>query len=356
MPTVLWWGRSDAEYSRNRIMRKLLRELGWRILDFHPVLSGLADWEARLKRLPKPDLVWVPCFRQRDLAAASRWAKARHVPLLFDPLISAYDKQVFERNKIREGGARANRLLRWERGLFQRADILLADTREHARFFVETLGAAPGRVHVVFVGAEESLFHPGSVPGKPPGAILEALFYGSFIPLQGAPVIVEAARRYRGPPLRWTLIGDGPELAVCQKAARDLPNVCFEPWMDYARLPERIRSADILLGVFGKTQKAGRVIPNKVFQALACGRPVVTRRANAYPETLQAGDHNGLLWVPGGDAMAIAGTVAELATHPERLPVLGRQARGTFDAYFSEASQKAALAGILNSSHRLAPS
>lgn len=355
MPTVLWWGRFDAEYSRNRIMRKLLRELGWRILDFHPALSGLADWEARFKRLPKPDLVWVPCFRQRDLAAASRWAKAKHVPLLFDPLISAYDKQVFERRKVYEGGARANRLLRWERGLFRRADILLADTPEHSHFFVETLEAEARRVHIVFVGAEEALFRAGAVPEKPPGATLEALFYGSFIPLQGTGFIIEAARQYRGPPLRWTLIGDGPELAVCKKTARDLPNVHFEPWLDYTRLPERIRSADILLGVFGKTQKAGRVIPNKVFQALACGKPVVTREACAYPEALRPGVNNGLFWVPGGDAMAIAGVVAELAARPELLPIHGEQARATFDAYFSEASQGAMLAEILNSNRAVAP-
>lgn len=347
MPTVLWWGRFDAEYSRNRITRKLLRELGWRILDFHPALSGLADWEALLKRLPKPDLVWVPSFRQRDLAAASRWAKAKHVPLLFDPLISAYDKQVFERKKIPVESIRAKRLLREERSLFQRADILLADTQEHARFFVETLGAAPGRVHVVFVGAEESLFLPGPGQEKTAGGPPEALFYGSFIPLQGASVIVEAARRYRGPPLRWTLIGNGPDLETCRQAALGLAHVSFEPWLDYTALPDRIRSADILLGVFGDTPKAGRVIPNKVFQALACGKPVVTRRSTSYPEDLARAEDRGLIWVNEGDPSGLAAVMAELAGNPDKLHEAGRQARRSFDSYFSESAIKASLAAAL---------
>lgn len=353
MRTVLWWGRFDADYSRNRILRKLLVDLGWRVQDFHPRFSGLADWEARLRRLPKPDLIWVPCFRQRDLAAASRWAKASKVPLLFDPLISAYDKQVFEREKLTEGSGKANKLLNWERALIRRADILLADTREHARFFIDVLGAEKQRVHVVFVSAEEALFKPGPYVDKPTGEPLEALFYGSFIPLQGASVIIEAARMYQGPPLRWTLIGTGPELAECKRAALGLENVSFEPWLEYSALPNRIHQADILLGVFGTTPKAGRVMPNKVFQALACGKPVVTRWSEVYPESLLNDSHSGLAFVPEGDACALAQAVSELATQRASLSMQGKRARMTFDRYFSESILGANLAGILPSKNPL---
>ena len=54
--TILWWGRFDKDYSRNRIIRHLMHELGYRIVDFHPRISALGDLEARLKGIHKPDI------------------------------------------------------------------------------------------------------------------------------------------------------------------------------------------------------------------------------------------------------------------------------------------------------------
>ena len=347
MPTVLWWGRFDPDYSRNRILRKLLAELGWQARDFQPRLSDLGDWEARLRALPKPDLVWVPCFRQRDLAAASRWARSRGIPLLFDPLISAYDKQVDERGKLDSGSPRARRLLAWERKLFRRADRIIADTPAHTDYFAEKLGADREKCAVVYVGAEEALFSPRPMQARQPGEALEVLFYGSFIPLQGPGTVIEAARRYRGAPVKWTLIGNGPLRKACEEQAAGLEHVAFEDWMPYEKLPARIQQADILLGVFGTTAKAGRVIPNKVFQSLACGRPVVTRSAGAYPDDLAAKENSGLVWVPAGDAQALADCVASLAAHRDTLHQLGQAAGETSRNYFSESVVRRQLSEVL---------
>ena len=36
--TILWWGRSDPNYSRNMIIRKQLKKLNYEILDFYPLV------------------------------------------------------------------------------------------------------------------------------------------------------------------------------------------------------------------------------------------------------------------------------------------------------------------------------
>jgi glycosyltransferase involved in cell wall biosynthesis len=336
-PVVLWWGRFDPDYSRNRVMRKLLADLGLQVRDFHPKFSDLGDWEARLRGIPRADLVWVPCFRQRDIDAASRWAGKHGVPLLIDPLISAYDKQVDERRKLDPDSRKAKRLLAWERSRFARADRVLADTPAHADYFRQILGVAPNKLAVVYVGSEAALFKPAPRPPRPAGDSLEVLFYGSFIPLQGPQVVIDAARLYKGPPVRWTLLGDGPLRAPCEKQADGLTQVAFEAWLPYEALPDRIRQADILLGIFGATPKAGRVIPNKVYQSLACGRVVVTRHSGAYPEQLAEAENSGIVWTEAGDAQSLADRIAVLAAAPDNLRRLGEAAAQTSRQFFSGA-------------------
>jgi glycosyltransferase involved in cell wall biosynthesis len=200
------------------------------------------------------------------------------------------------------------------------------------------------------VGAEEALFRPGSRSPKTIGAPREVLFYGSFIPLQGPQVVVEAARLYKGPPVKWVLLGEGPLRGACEELAQGHETISFEDWLPYEKLPERIQRADILLGVFGTTPKAGRVIPNKVFQSLASGRVVVTRSAASYPDALLAAENHGIEWVPAGDARALADRVAALASDPGRLRQLGEAAAATSSQYFSEAAVRLqlqmALAGL----------
>ena len=340
---MLWWGRFDPAYSRNGVLRGHLAALGWSLRDFRPKFCAAGDVEAALRRVPKPDAVWVPCFRQRDLTAARRWCDRQGVPLVFDPLISAYDKQVWERFKFKEGGFAAHWLLARERALFAKADIVLADTPCHAAYFEQTLGVAKEKLRVVYVGADETVFAPA--PERQPGSPVDVLFFGSFIPLHGAQTIVEAARCYQGPPARWSLLGIGPAKAACLRAAAGAPGVVFEDPVPYAQLPARIRRADILLGVFGTTQKAGRVIPNKVFQALASGRPVITRLSDAYPEAARTSE--AFTFVPPGDARALAAAVAEWAAARGALAGRGRAARRVYEDCFSSAVVRRQLAEAL---------
>lgn len=344
---VLWWGRFDPDYSRNRVLRQSFTDLGWDIVDYRPRISPLGGLGAG-GHAGQVDLVWVPCFRQRDVVAASRWAKRHQVPVVFDPLISAYDKQVFERRRLREGSWRARRLLRQESRQFGRADLLVADTAAHADYFVEEFGLAAEQLQVIPVGAEETLFRPCHRQAPELDAAIEVLFYGTFIDLQGPEVIVEAAQMCKAPNVVWTMLGAGPLLSRCQQRAAELrlDNLRFEPWVSYPDLPQRICRADILLGVFGTSGKSSRVIPNKVYQSLACGRPVITRSSTSYPEAIVQRSA-GLHPVEPGSPAALAACVDALAADRPGLLSQGLAAHEIYAQFFSSRAIHATLRSLL---------
>lgn len=354
MKNILFWGRHGnygPDYPRNRVIESVMRELGCTVSRFLPVFSPLADIEYVLRGGTPPDVIWVPCFRQRDLPAAARYARRNGIPLVFDPLISAYDKQVSERRKFPADSSRARRLLAWEQRLFQSADYLVADTQGHADYFHDVHGVARERLLVIPVGAEEALFRPHPLPVRPAGEPLELVFFGTFIGLQGVDVLAEAIRQYAGPPVRWRLIGEGPMREGCEQVLRALPpgQVSFEPWGPLAELPGRLVTADAILGIFGTTDKAQRVIPNKVYQGLALGRPVITARTPAYPAGLTADESAGLLWAEPGVPGSICAAVERLHARRAELPIVAEAARRTYEQNFSNRVIADVLRALLKS-------
>jgi glycosyltransferase involved in cell wall biosynthesis len=154
---------------------------------------------------------------------------------------------------------------------------------------------------------------------------------GGFLPLHGIPAILDAAtllEARRGPGFaRFTFIGAGmlAHRAARDVASRGLRSVRFLGVRPYAEAIERLASADIALGIFGVTEKAGRVVPHKVFQALALGVPTITRRSGAIAEFFRDGDHLSL--VPAGDGEALAQSIESLAADPARRDRMGRAGR-----------------------------
>jgi glycosyltransferase involved in cell wall biosynthesis len=256
-----------------------------------------------------------------DLPAARRAAHGR--PLIFNPLVSLADTLVGDRQRFRPGSLAARILETVDRRAFRTADAVVADTQADAQFFAGLAGLDD--VPVCFVGAEDRLFKPGwAQPAR-----FVALFVGKLIPLQGVETILAAARE--APEIDFRVVGSGQLEGLL--AARP-PNVEHVPWIEYERLPDEIRRSGCSLGIFGTTGKAQRVIPNKAFQAIACGAPLITADTPAARELLVDGD--SALLVPPGDAQALAAAVRRLA---EDLALTARIAAGGRATYEREASE-----------------
>jgi glycosyltransferase involved in cell wall biosynthesis len=250
-----------------------------------------------------------------DVIVAAPFARLRGVPVAWDMFMSLYDTVVRDRRLIGPRSLPA-RLLHAVEGLaLRRAELVFLDTEAHARHVESLYGLPRTRCGAVWVGAEVERFrvHEAvSAPPHPPDAPLRILFYGQFIPLHGIETIIEAARLTAEDAIEWTLVGRGQESASIRRrlAEAPLPKLRWVEWVDYADLGRWIAEADLCLGIFGTSEKAASVIPNKVFQVVAAGRPLVTRDSPAIRELLEP--RPGCVYlVPPGDAHALAEAVRE---------------------------------------------
>ena len=280
-----------------------------------------AELELLLRRDDDFDVVVVGYPGQLDLPAA-RWA-ARGKPIVFNPLVSLWDTWVSDRARFSSGSAAGRTLARIDRAAFRAADLTVADTAQSAEFFAGLARLPPERFAVCLVGAEERIFHPTWSPGG------SFLFVGKLIPLHGLETILAAARLV--PELTITVAGGGQLDSLLE--ARP-PNVEWVPWIEYERLGDSYRAARCALGIFGTSPKAGRVIPNKVFQAIACGTPVITADTPAARELLTDGE--SALLVRPGDPEALAAALRRAAEDRE---LLMRIAAGGREAYERRASE-----------------
>jgi glycosyltransferase involved in cell wall biosynthesis len=282
----------------------------------------LARAELRLLRRPSEryNAVIVGYPGHFDLPAARR--AARGAPVLFNPLVSLADTLVSDRARFRAGSLPARALRIVDRRALRAADVVVADTEQHAHFLAEL--ADLERVEVCFVGAEERLFQPG-----PTGVFTHALFVGKLIPLHGVETILEAARL--APEIPFRIVGSGQLDTLLERRTE---NVEWVRWVAYEQLAGELHAAGVALGIFGRSEKASRVIPNKAFQALACGTPLVTADTPAARELLADGD--SALLVPPGDASALANALQRLASDDATRT---RIADGGLSAYRRHASE-----------------
>jgi glycosyltransferase involved in cell wall biosynthesis len=207
--------------------------------------------------------------------------------LLFDPYISLYDTMVHDRKLIKATSWKAMYYFLLDKYSCELADICLLDTHADVKYFSETFKIPYRKFRRVFVGADDDIFHP--IQTEQTGNNFVVFWYGTYIPLHGAEYIVKAAKileKYQD--IRFIMVGQGQTYPYVRKLAEMLriSNIEFVSWIRYKDLPVHMSKADVCLGIFGETGKARRVIPNKVFQALAMEKPVITANTPAAREAL----------------------------------------------------------------------
>jgi glycosyltransferase involved in cell wall biosynthesis len=341
---VVLWGTCDMGKPRVRILRDGLRANGveviecradsWSGIDDKSQVHGAGRWLGlalrllfaypllvwRYLRLPRHDWVLLGYPSMPDVFVIRLFAWLRGARVAMDWFLSAYDTVVLDRALFARGHVLARLVYAFEWLGIRLSDVLFMDTEAHAHRMERLFGLRAGRCGRVWVGVEEGVFAPrlprdAKTQMQPRPA--RVLFYGQFIPLHGVATIIEAARLLRDAPVEWLLVGRGQEAPHVRAMldADPVPSLRWLDWVQYEYLVRHIADADICLGIFGTSDKAASVIPNKAFQILAAGRPLITRDSAAIRELLDEPMPDVEL-VTAGDARALADAVLRWQRDP----------------------------------------
>jgi glycosyltransferase involved in cell wall biosynthesis len=326
---IVVWGTYDLGKPRVRIMLRGLRENGvlvhechsdvWsgvedksQLNDFMPRLRALGRWFFSYPKLiwcylkaPKHDVVLVPYMGHLDVLLLWPFAKLRGAKLVWDAFLSLYNTIVEDRRLLSAHNPFSKIIWFWEWMACRVSDCIIMDTRAHADYFKQNFNINQSKIVVAFVGAEPEAF-PILNKVKVNNTKPVVLFYGQFIPLHGIETIIKAAQLAKNESIDWIIIGRGQEETVIRAMldADPLPRLKWISWVSYVELSNWISCASVCLGIFGNTDKAGRVIPNKVFQILMSGKPLVTRDSPAMRELIEPGQ-SGIWLVPPANPLAL---------------------------------------------------
>jgi len=287
----------------------------------------------------------VRAWRSKPEVVYYRWMDSPH-PLLFARLVGA--QCVCEVNgepvpDWSESDRRLKRRLKHWLASFalSRCDRVVVLTEGLRALVVHRYQVAPDRVAVLPSGTDTGLFIPQDAAAcrRRIGLGLDRDyigFVGSFYRYQGLQCLLDAMAIIRRtlPSVHLLLVGDGeaaPELK--QQADRLVLNPCIT-WagrIAYQEVPMWIGAMTLCVAPFRGDR--GETSPVKIFDYLACGKPVIASAIPSVSATFV--QEAGVALVPPDDPDALAQAMLLLLNDPERQASMAAMGRHFVEQEFS---------------------
>jgi glycosyltransferase involved in cell wall biosynthesis len=216
-----------------------------------------------------------------------------------------------------------------ERHLYRRAGAVVVVSPGFAEHVRDHGGR---RVEVITNGADLQRFQPG--PSDP--AIRRefgwderfvVLYAGTLGMAHGLGQVLEAAATLRDPRFLFVLMGEGAEKEGLRRSLgeAEVDNVQILPLQPRDRMPAIYRSADACLVSLRPIPLFDAFIPSKIFEIMACGRPILAAVGGTALELVREGDAG--VPVEQGDGPGLARAVEKLAGDPALRDKLGANGR-----------------------------
>jgi glycosyltransferase involved in cell wall biosynthesis len=336
---ICFLGHYDINYVRNRVIMKSMKLRGAVIEEVHSNKKGINRWIELYKKSMGAvfDLIWVGFLGHTDVPLAKIISLIKKKPLIFDAFVSLYEASVLDRKLISAKSFAGFRTYMIDWLACHLADLVIVDTKAHVDYFIKEFKVNINKIKHIYVGTDDEIMINKGDRAEELDKTFKVFFYGTYIPLHGIEYIIEAALilQKMSEDIAFTLVGSGQTYDVMKQLAeqKQIQNIKFLPKVSYEELPGLIAAHDVCLGIFGITQKAYNVIPNKVFDAIAMGLPIITADTPAIREVFEHGKN--IYLVPTGDAKALANAIITLKSDINLRKILAVEGYKLFKKQFS---------------------
>lgn len=243
-------------------------------------VSFLFSASLAMLRLPRPD-VYVSTSPQFFCGLAGLIAKTvKRRPWVLE-VRDLWPESIVTVGAMRKG--RATRMLEWlERMAYRKADHIVAVTDSFVPHIAQRAQSAD-KISVIKNGVDLSLFkRAAAVEGLKAKLGLEGRFLAAYVGTHGMAhgldTILDAAHLLRHEHgLGFLLVGDGAvrERLVERAAQMELPNLRIAGQLPKGEMPAVWSATDVSLIVLRKSDTFTKVLPSKMFEAMAMGCPII---------------------------------------------------------------------------------
>ncbi len=238
--------------------------------------------------------------------------------------------------------------------LYRKSDHIVVVTPAFKDHLISYWDVPAEKISVIYNGVETQLFHPSTDTSELRRELnAEGKFVVSYIGTMGwahgLNTLIEAALIMQSsqPNVLFLLVGEGAdkERVIELSKSKGLHNLLFVGQQPREKIPDYINASDVCLVLLKKTDVFKTVIPTKMLEFMACGRPIilgVDGQARTIVEEAAAG-----MFVEPENTKGLVEAVRALSADPEGRKAMGKSGREYIVRKFSRKETATTYAGVL---------
>src|SRR5258706_67515 len=282
------------------------------------------------KAIGHPEVIIVqspPLFDAIAVRMLARWKRCPYIFMVSD----LWPEQAIQLGVLR------NRLLIWlserlEWSTYRKAALVWAVT-EWIRDRLIQRGLAPEQILLLTNGVDTTKFHP--LPQAQARIELgwddrfTILYVGTHGVTHGLMTIIDAAEQLRDHNrIHFILVGEGSDKDEMVEHAQKLglTNITFMDVVPYSLVPTILAAGDVCLAHVHKASITERILPIKMFEAMAYDHPIVLA-VDGEARRIAEQEAGAAIFVEPENAAALASAILDLYKHPELAAALGSRGR-----------------------------